>query len=257
MELGNGFAGGHAPWVMAAAFAVFFLAGLVKGVVGLGLPTLSMALLALLVAPPLAAAWLVVPSLVTNIWQLRPWPSLPSMTGRLAGLLLGVCGGTLLAALLLGAPSGSWATAALGWVLLAYALWSLSGAQARIPASVHRWLGPLVGLLTGAISAATGVFVVPAVPYLQALGLQRDALIQAMGLSFTVSTLALAVALVLNDSYPLRAAGESLLLLAPALLGMWAGQHLRQAMSPTLFRRCFLLGLALLGLHMAWRPWLN
>ena len=146
MELGNGFAGGHAPWVMAAAFAVFFLAGLVKGV---------------------------------------------------------------------------------------------------------------VGLLTGAISAATGVFVVPAVPYLQALGLQRDALIQAMGLSFTVSTLALAVALVLNDSYPLRVAGESLLLLAPALLGMWAGQHLRQAMSPALFRRCFLLGLALLGLHMAWRPWLD
>lgn len=72
-----------------------------------------------------------------------------------------------------------------------------------------------------------------------------------MGLSFTVSTLALALGLVLNDSYPLRAAGESLVLLAPALLGMWAGQQLRQAMSPVLFRRCFLICLALLGLHMA------
>ncbi len=253
MELNMGFAGGYAPWLMAAAFAVFFLAGLVKGMVGLGLPTLSMALLALLVAPSQAAAWLVVPSLVTNVWQLRPWPSLSHMARHLGGLLLGVCVGTLLAALLLGAPSGTWATPALGWVLLAYALWSLSGAQVHIPAHVHRWLGLMVGLLTGSITAATGVFVVPAVPYLQALGLQRDALIQAMGLSFTVSTLALALGLVLNDSYPLRAAGESLVLLAPALLGMWAGQQLRQAMSPVLFRRCFLISLALLGLHMALR----
>ena len=242
---------------MTAAFAVFFLAGLVKGVVGLGLPTVSMALLALLVAPPQAAAWLIVPSLVTNVWQLRPWWSLGRMTRRLGGLLLGVCVGTGLGALVLGAPAGAWAMASLGVVLMAYALWSLAGVRANIPAHAETWLGPLVGVLTGGITAATGVFVVPAVPYLQALGLQRDELIQAMGLSFTVSTVALALGLMLNNSYPLRAAGESLLLLAPALMGMWTGQHLRAAMSPALFRILFLSSLAVLGLHMFLREWLG
>ena len=46
--------------------------------------------------------------------------------------------------------------------------------------------------MTGIITAATGVFVIPAVPYLQAIGLEKDQLVQALGLSFTVSTLALA-----------------------------------------------------------------
>ena len=55
--------------LLAVALA-FCLAGFVKGVLGLGLPTLAMGLLALVMAPAEAAALLVLPSLVTNIWQL-------------------------------------------------------------------------------------------------------------------------------------------------------------------------------------------
>ena len=54
-------------------------------------------------------------------------------------------------------------------------------------------LGPIVGAITGLITAATGVFVIPAVPFLQGIGLEKEELVQALGLSFTVSTLALAV----------------------------------------------------------------
>ena len=61
-----------ALWLFSAL--VFTAAGVVKGVVGLGLPTLAMALLALAMAPAQAAALLVLPSLVTNVWQMRPWP---------------------------------------------------------------------------------------------------------------------------------------------------------------------------------------
>ena len=57
-------------WLFCAA--VFIAAGIVKGVVGLGLPTLSMALLALAMALAQAAALLILPSLVTNVWQMRP-----------------------------------------------------------------------------------------------------------------------------------------------------------------------------------------
>ncbi|MCR2730907.1 sulfite exporter TauE/SafE family protein, partial [Salmonella enterica] len=65
----------------------------------------------------------------------------------------------------------------------------------RVSAAAEPWLGPLCGLVTGALTGATGVFVIPAVPYLNALGLARDDLVQALGLSFTVSTLALAAGL--------------------------------------------------------------
>ena len=105
------------------------------------------------------------------------------------------------------------------------------------------------------VTAATGVFVIPAVPYLQALELQRDESIQAMGLSFTVSTVALAIGLWFNDRYPSATLGASTAMLLPALVGMVLGQRLRRVLSPTLFRRCFFGSLVLLGVHMIANEW--
>ena len=239
------------PLWLGHAVAVFVLAGLVKGVVGLGLPTVAMALLALRMAPAEAAALLVVPSLVTNIWQLRPWRTVGPLARRLAGMLLGVCAGTWMGAWLLGAPAGAWARVALGVALVAYALWSLTGAQWRVAVRREGWLGPAMGGLTGWVTAATGVFVVPAVPYLQALALPRDAMVQAMGLCFTVSTLALAGGLALNAQFQAPVLGWSALLLGPALAGMGLGGWLRQRLSPLWFRRCLMVGLLALGGYMA------
>ncbi len=246
---------GLLPWV--AAVLVFVLAGLVKGVVGLGLPTLSMALLALWLRPAEAAALLILPSLVTNVWQMRPWASLGAALCRHAGMQAGVVAGTLAGAWCFGAISGRGAAAWLGLALLAYAGWGLLARPTALPRQHERWLGPLVGLATGVVTALTGVFVVPAVPYLQTLGLSRDELMQAMGLSFTTSTLALAVCL----SAPQGAAGPlalaSLAMLVPALVGMALGRRLRQRMSGSVFRRCFFVGLALLGMYMLGRELLH
>src|SRR5262245_4778929 len=54
--------------------AVFALAGLVKGVIGMGLPTVSMGLLAVVMSPLEAAALLVLPSFLTNLWQMIAGP---------------------------------------------------------------------------------------------------------------------------------------------------------------------------------------
>ncbi|AEC18967.1 hypothetical protein PT7_0427 [Pusillimonas sp. T7-7] len=239
-------------WQMFLLVAmVFVLAGLVKGVVGLGLPTISMALLSIFMIPAQAAALLVIPSLVTNVWQTRPFHSLMPMLKRIAGMQLGVAAGTLAGAAVLGAPAGAWAAVSLGVALIAYSAWALFGKPLAIPVDAEKWLGLLVGIVTGFITAATGVFVVPAVPYLQSLGLARDELIQAMGVSFTVSTVALAAGLWLNDSYSMGAVGASLIMLVPALLGMGVGQRLRQSLVPAVFRRCFLISLVIVGVYLA------
>lgn len=229
---------------------VFVFAGVIKGVIGLGLPTISMALLVLMMAPAEAAALLIVPSLVTNVWQIRPWGLLGPMLRRLGPMQLGVFLGTLAGAWILGAPAGAWAVVSLGAALIGYAAWGLTGARMSVHTPTERWLGPVIGAATGLVTAATGVFVIPAVPYLQALELQRDELIQAMGISFTVSTVALAVGLYFNARYSGASLGGSVLMLLPALTGMAAGRHLRQKLSPVLFRRCFLGGLILLGTYM-------
>ncbi|CAM4333986.1 putative membrane transporter protein [Kerstersia similis] len=116
-------------------------------------------------------------------------------------------------------------------------------------------MGPVAGVLTGLLTAASGVFVLPAVPYLQGLGLGRDALIRAMGLAFTVSTLALGAGLWWNASYDLWILAVSCLMLLPAVAGMQLGAMLRARLSVARFRFCFFVCLAGLGLHMLLRQW--
>jgi uncharacterized membrane protein YfcA len=233
---------------------VFLLAGLVKGVVGLGLPTVAVGLLGIAMAPRDAAALLIVPSLMTNVWQLAAGGAIRPLLRRLWPLLAAIVLGTLGTGVLLPAALHGAADVVLGAALVLYAALGLASYGLHVPAAAERVAAPLVGLVTGAISAATGVFVLPAVPYLQGLRLERDALVQALGLCFTVSTLALAGALLLTGAYSLHAAGTSLAALVPALIGMWIGAWVRGRIAAATFRRCFFVGLLGLGLHLMLQP---
>ena len=130
---------------------------MIKGVVGLGLPTVSMALLALWMSPVQAAALLIVPSLVTNIWQTGPRMTFMPVLRRIGGMQVGVVIGTLGGALWLGVPAGAWASFALGVALVVYAVWGLTGRQLHVTDAQARWVGPLVGIVTGLVTAVTGV----------------------------------------------------------------------------------------------------
>ena len=220
--------------------------------VGLGLPTISMALLALIMAPAQAAALLVVPSLVTNLWQARPAATFGPIWRRIAGMQAGACAGTLAGAWWLGAPSGVWAGVCLGVALVLYAAWGLFGSPPSIPTRRGR-AGPGGGRRDGTGHRSHRRVRDPGRAYLQALNLGKDGLIQAMGISFSVSTLALAAGLWLNGSYGADAAGASLLMLLPALLGMGLGQWLRGRLSPRVFKLCFMASLALLGIYQVFQ----
>jgi len=232
---------------------VFVLAGFVKGVIGLGLPTIGMGLLALAMPPVQAAAILVLPSLVTNVWQMLAGPALGGLARRLAPMLLGVCAGTWAGAGLMTGSHAQYGVVALGAALMLYAASGLAALKLRSNPRHDPWLGTAVGGVTGVITAATGVFVIPAVPYLGAIGLEKEELVQALGLSFTVSTLALSVNLASAGALQMALAGPTLLALAAAGAGMALGQALRLSLSPAAFRRWFFAGLLGLGAWLVWR----
>jgi uncharacterized protein len=233
--------------------AVFALAGVVKGIIGLGLPTIAMGLLAVVISPLQAAAILVLPSFLTNVWQAASGPCLKSIVLRLWLMMVGVCLGTWAGAGLMTGAFARYGTLFLGVALMVYAVMGLSARRFTIEKAHEPWLGPLIGSATGIITAATGVFVIPAVPYLQAIGLDKDELVQALGLSFTVSTVALTVNVALAGALDLSIAGPTIGALATACAGMWVGQALRSRMQPASFQRWFFFGLLLLGAYLAAR----
>jgi uncharacterized membrane protein YfcA len=226
---------------------VFFAAGLVKGTLGMGLPTLAMGLLGLAMPVAQAAALITLPSLVTNVWQACAGRALRVLLARLWSMLAGIAAGVAIAAWLPWHEPG-FARLLLGACLLAYGVSGWAGW--RLPAVPERWqhaTGAVAGALTGVVTGVTGVFVLPAVPYLQSLQLDRHALPQALALAFTTATLALAALLAVRGDLGVAASLGSALALVPALLGMFVGQKLRDGMSEAAFRRCFFGGLVLLG----------
>ena len=228
----------------------FLLAGGVKGVVGLGLPTVSIALLSAAFGIEAALPLLVIPSLVTNVWQ-------GAVGGHLAALLrrFGVALAVIPIATWIGyhyvfAEAPQAMDRVLGVALLVYAGLGLRAVHIPAPARAEPVLTPVVGFVNGLITGVTGTFVIPIVMYLEALGLDRDDLVQMMGITFSVSTAALAVVLVLHGAWQVDAGVLSAVAVAPAIAGMMLGARLRVHLTPATFRKWLLAGLGVIGVKL-------
>ncbi len=239
------------PIFLLIAAATFFLAGTVKGVIGLGLPTVCLALLTVAADLPIAMALLLVPSFVTNLWQglaggqakailKRLWPFLAMAT------LTVWIGGMAITPGRLPFLSGL-----LGLLLIIYGTLNLAGLRITVPRKHERWSGMLLGTANGVLTGMTGSFVVPGVMFLQAIGMPRDTLIQAMGILFTLSTLALAVSLNWNGLLSTQLGLTSFAGLLPAVCGMILGQKIRHRLPEARFRTIFFGALLLLGTYIA------
>lgn len=235
------------PTLLALTCLIFVFAGLVKGVVGFGLPTLSLALLAVVIGLEPAMTLILLPSFVTNVWQATSGGHFRYVAKR-TWLFLGAAAFTVWfgSVALTRLPEGA-ADLLLGCLLIAYALPGLAGWVLSVPARHERGVGLLVGLINGALTGLTGSFTVPGVFYLQSIGLTRDQLVQAMGLLFLVSTMALAVSLSGNGMLVGELAGLSAIMTGPALVGVWIGQRIRKQLSEPAFRKLVLTVLTMLG----------
>jgi hypothetical protein len=229
----------------------FLIAGTVKGVIGLGLPTVSLALLTVAIDLPTAMALLLLPSFVTNLWQALAGGHARLILRRLWPFLLLATVTVWIGASALTRVDLALLSALLGALLMTYAGANLVGLRITISPQREQWAGPLLGLANGVLTGMTGSFVVPGVMFLQAIGLARDVLIQAMGMLFALSTLALAIALQRNALLTLEHGLLSASALLPAILGMVFGQRIRQRISEQLFSKAFFAALLMLGVYIS------
>ncbi|MCH7390732.1 sulfite exporter TauE/SafE family protein [Acinetobacter dispersus] len=237
---------------LAIIVMVFIFAGMIKGMIGLGLPAVSMGLLTIAMSPFQAASLLIVPSMITNIWQLFAEGRVWTFVRRFWSLLFGIVIGSVWSFLpTLSQSHGKTSEILLGSMLVLYGLYGLCVKKLPHLAAHERWLSPLVGYIGGAVTVATGVVIIPVVPYLQSLHLNRDELVQALGLTFTVSTICLAVFLHHNPMQGITLDYRlSAVALAAALVGMWLGKKIRYQLNEQRFRRLFFMGLVALGGYM-------
>lgn len=232
----------------------FFIAGVVKGVVGQGLPSVVLALLTVVIGLKPALAMLLAPTFVTNVWQALQGKALLAILKRTWSLLLAACAGAWLGVGVLAASDARIMSVFMAVVLAGYGALGLTRPVLPMPPRRHEvWLAPAIGAVNGVLSGMTGSLALPGVPYMQALGFDKNTLVQGMGVLFTVVSAAMAVAMSDARILSLELAGASVAGIGPALVGMWAGQFIRHRLSEEMFRRTMFTALIAIGAFIAAR----
>jgi len=243
----------YSPEMIALVLGGFLLGGISKGLIGMGLPVVVLAIIAGPLGVASSLSLLVVPAILTNIWQALDGGALREILRRLWPFYIAASLGVVVGGLILAGSSEELMLAILGLVLTVYSILTLISPPIPAPGRHETWMAPSAALLGGVMFGMVGNFIVPGILYLQALGLKRDVLVQALGVNFIVisSTLALSLTshnLIAWDSFLL-----SCFCVPAAFAGMFIGRHVRRYVSESGFRKTFLFALLATGIYTFFR----
>lgn len=235
---------------VALVTITFLIGGFIKGAIGLGLPPVALAFMAAPLGVKAAMSIMLGPTIITNIWQALAGPALKVLIRRLWSYLAAAFVGIWFGVDLLAVTSGNYLLGALGLFLAAYSLISLFSPQIPPPGKREKVLSPIAGGVGGIVFGLTGTFIVPGILYLQALGLKREMMVQALGLTFITISVALAISFIRHQLVPqdmVLIAGYAVL---PTVVGLVLGTRLRHRISEEQFRRIFFIALLAAGGYM-------
>ncbi|NQU72008.1 MAG: sulfite exporter TauE/SafE family protein [Rhodospirillales bacterium] len=235
---------------ITTAIGAFLAAGCVKGVIGLGLPLTSIAILTTTIGLRDAIPLIVIPVLITNIWQASQGGALAQHFRRFWSLNLLLCAGTWGGTVMLFRIDPWILTLVLGVVIICYALINMFAVTMTVRKGSEVWLSPSVGAFSGLLTGLTGSVGAPVAIYLQALGLGKEEFLQAISLSFFLAAVAWIPSLASQSAFDLDIALKSSMALIPAFAGMWVGQRIRGYLSELYFRRGVFLFLIIVGANL-------
>ena len=239
------------PWFLLIVTGTFIVAGMLKGAVGVGLPTVAIAVLAATFGLQKAVPIILIPAIVTNLWQGGTGGYFRYVLQRIWAFLLFTTVTIFLGVELGTRVDSSALQLFLGLSLCAYAMISLSGKVMSVPHERAGLIGAGFGCVNGLLTGLTGSFVFPGIPFIKAIGMPRAASIQAMGIYMTMASTTLAIALLLQDRLSADLGMVSALAVVPAMAGMFIGRRLRNHLSEAAFNRSFLSCMLLMGLYIS------
>ena len=244
------------PWgLLALAALITLLAGFVKGAVGFAMPMIMISGLGSFMAPELALAGLIVPTLLSNLWQaLRQGPGAAVASARvhwryLAILLVMI----LITAQFVTSLPTSVLLLILGLPVTLFALLQLVGWRPRIHAGNRRAAEMGVGAFSGAIGGLSGVWGPPTVLYLTALDTPKTEQVRVQGVIYGLGAVMLTLAHLQSGVLNGDTVRLSMMLTVPALVGMALGFAVQDRLDQVVFRKITLIVLVVAGLNLVRR----
>ena len=243
----------YSSFQVVAILATYLLAAFVKGVTGLGFSTTCLPFLVVVVGLKEALPLLIIPSVSSNLMVMYRAGHFAETVRRFWPMLLATVPGLILGLWALSVVDGKQAGGALGFILLLWCAFSLAKPDIRLSTQLERKLGPVSGFLTGLVNGLTGSQVMPSVPFLLSLHLQRNVFVQAANCSFTLGSIVMAIGLERLGLFSSSAILISVSGTVVVFFGLKVGEAVRDTLSPERFRLMVLLMLIAMGLSLLYR----
>jgi len=213
-----------------------FVAGGVKGVIGLGLPLTAISIIGAVVDLRTAIAYIAIPVVATNLYQAFDGGRTPEMLRKYWVINLCSVAGTVVGTQILFVVDPRILITLLGGVVILYVAINASRFRIRISDRAAPWAAPPLGILSGLLTGTTGSVGIPIALYLQARDVDKESFLRAIALTFLISSLVLVLALLEKGAISRESAIISAVSLVPAFAGMAVGQRLRGRLSEDRFR---------------------
>ncbi|MBS0125496.1 sulfite exporter TauE/SafE family protein [Thetidibacter halocola] len=239
------------PAILLLGLGVALVAGVVKGLVGFAMPMILISGLSTVLPPDQALAGLILPTLATNGMQAlrQGWRAAGDSVRRFRVFLVAMTAALLVSAQLVAVLPADVLLLAIGGPVVIFAALQLAGWQPRLPQADRR-VEAGVGTFAGAVGGVSGVWGPPTVLYLTALGTEKTEQMRVQGVIYGIGAAVLVVAHLGSGVLNGQTVWLSVILLPPAVLGMWLGGFVQDRIDQRAFRRATLFVLCVVGLNL-------
>jgi uncharacterized membrane protein YfcA len=241
-------------WSIALSGLGFLFAGVVKGATGLGYSSCALPFLVSALGLRAAIVVLVVPAMLSNVFVMYSTGHLRETLSRFWKLYAAMPLGIALGVAALTVADQRFATRGLGVITILYAGLALAKPSLQLGRAMQRQLQVPVGVLNGFCTGLTGSQMMPLLPYMLALKLDPDRLVQANNVAVMVASAFLMAGLMTTGIMTWTHFEVSVVALIPAFSGVHMGTWIRARIPAAIFRMIVLALLAVVGLILVVRP---
>ena len=236
--------------LIIAACASFLLAGVVKGLTGLGLPIVAVGVLAHFTDPRTAISLIIFPIFLSNIWQMRRQGNFRGALRNYWPLALSLMLFLAVTVVSTNKLDSGWLLLLIGFVIAGFSLVSLGYTPPALPPRLDRAAQIGTGTVAGFLGGLTGIWGPPLVMYLLASRVDKEEFVRASGLLLFAGGIPLAAGYVYAGQFDGDRALLSLGMVVPTLLGFAVGEALRRHLDTEQFRKLILLFFLVVGLNL-------
>lgn len=235
---------------MVLTALALFAGGAVKGMVGIGIPLVSISLLSLFLPLTDAVALLPVPMIVANVWMSFAGNHFLPALRRFWPLVLAMFAGTVVGAHVLAALDLAALNLLVGIFVVVFCLSSHVNPALRLPDRYEAGAGVVAGAVGGFMGGLSALFGPPLIMYLASLRLDRDTFVGVISSIYLCCSVTLVVVFGSVGVMSRAQFAESVIACVPLLIGVWVGRRFRGRIDETVFRKLLLVALLGVGVRL-------